>query len=57
MLAPEEESAVITKLLTYWAMQSTLLVTDACAYCGLPRGGVPHVHGPKSNALKEPAHG
>ena len=29
-LTPEEESVVITKLLTYWAMQSTLLVTDAC---------------------------
>ena len=55
-LTPEEESVVITKLLTYWAMQSTLLVTDACAYCGLPTGGVPHVHGQKSNALKGPGY-
>jgi hypothetical protein len=51
-LAPEEESVVITKLLTYWAMQSTLLVTDTCASCGLPTSGAPHVHCQKSTALK-----
>jgi hypothetical protein len=55
-LAPEEESVVITKLLTYWAMQSTLLVTDTCAYCGLPSSGPPHDHCQKSTALKGPSH-
>jgi hypothetical protein len=55
-LTPEEESVVITKLLTHWAMQSTLLVTDACAYCGLPTGGVPHNHAQERDALKEPSH-
>ncbi|MBV8835691.1 MAG: hypothetical protein JO000_04075 [Alphaproteobacteria bacterium] len=55
-LAPEEESVVITKLLTYWAMQSTLLVTDTCASCGLPMNGAPHVHCQKSTALKGPSY-
>jgi hypothetical protein len=55
-LTPEEESAVITKLLTYWAMQSTLLVSDACASCGLPIVGEPHVHAQRTDALKEPSH-
>jgi hypothetical protein len=51
-LTPEEESTVITKLLSYWALQSTLFVTNTCAYCGLPTGGVPHLHGQTTNALK-----
>ena len=43
-LTPEEESVVITKLLTYRALQSTLFVTASCPDCGIPTSGVPHVH-------------
>ncbi|HUB50207.1 MAG TPA: hypothetical protein VMB73_34990 [Acetobacteraceae bacterium] len=35
-LTPEEESTVITKLLTFWALKSTLLIPSHCANCGLP---------------------
>jgi hypothetical protein len=56
-LTPEEESVVIAKLLTHWAVQSTLLVEDTCAYCGGPvTSGEPHLHGPNTIALKEPDH-
>ena len=55
-LTPEEESAVITKLLTYWALQSTLFVTAGCPDCGLPMSSVPHVHNDHINALKGPGY-
>jgi hypothetical protein len=56
-LTPEEESVVIAKLLTHWAVQSTLLVEDTCAYCGGPvTSGEPHLHDHNTIASKEPAH-
>jgi hypothetical protein len=55
-LTPEEESAVITKLLTYWALQSTLFVTAGCPDCGVPVSSVPHVHHDNTNALKGPGY-
>jgi hypothetical protein len=55
-LTPEEESAVITKLLTYWALQSTLFVTAGCPDCGAPVSSLPHVHHDNTNALKGPGH-
>jgi hypothetical protein len=35
-LTPEEESTVFTKLLTFWALRSTLLLPNQCSNCGLP---------------------
>jgi hypothetical protein len=55
-LTPEEESAVITKLLTYRALQSTLFVTAGCPDCGLPMSSVPHVHHDNINTLKGPGY-
>jgi 4-hydroxy-3-methylbut-2-en-1-yl diphosphate synthase IspG/GcpE len=55
-LTPEEESAVITKLLTYWALQSTLFVTAGCPDCGLSMSTVPHVHDDNANTLKGPSY-
>jgi hypothetical protein len=35
-VTPEEESTVITKLLTFWALKSTLLLPSHCSNCGVP---------------------
>jgi hypothetical protein len=35
-LTPEEESTVFTKLLTFWALRSSLLLPNHCSTCGLP---------------------
>jgi hypothetical protein len=34
-LTPEEESTVITKLLTFWALKGTLLIPSYCSNCGV----------------------
>jgi hypothetical protein len=36
-VTPEEESTVITKLLTFWALKSTLLLPSHCSHCGVPK--------------------
>jgi hypothetical protein len=36
-ITPEEETTVIGKLLSYWALESTLQAADRCGHCGGPR--------------------
>lgn len=44
-ITPEEESTVITKLLTFWALKSTLLTPSHCPNCGVPvRSSVAQLH-------------
>jgi hypothetical protein len=40
-LSPEDESDLLTKLLTYWAMRSTLDMSAVCATLPRQRAGVP----------------
>jgi hypothetical protein len=40
-LSPEDESDLLTKLLTYWAMRSTLDMSEVCATLPRQRAGVP----------------
>src|SRR5262249_2221726 len=40
-LSPEDESALLAKLLTYWAMRSTLDLSAFCATLPRQRAGVP----------------
>ena len=40
-LSPEDESDLLAKLLTYWAMRSTLDMSEVCATLPRQRAGVP----------------
>src|ERR1700677_2520015 len=44
-VTPEEESIVVTKLLTYWALQSTLQTAARCTHCGHLHDGMRQVSG------------
>jgi hypothetical protein len=40
-LSPEDESALVAKLLTYWAMRSTLDLSAVCASLPRRQTGIP----------------